>query len=163
MQKITPFLWYDNQAEEAARYYVSIFKNSRIVRIDHYNDAGAQVSGQKQGSVMTVEFEIEGQTFIALNGGPHFTFSGATSFIVNCDDQHELDAIWNKLAAGGATQPCGWLQDKFGVTWQIVPTVLDELLRDPDPAKSERAWQAMLQMKKFDIDQLKQAASREVR
>lgn len=159
MQKINPFLWYDNQAEEAARYYVSIFKNSRILRIDHYSASGAKVSGRPQGSVMTVEFEIEGQKFIALNGGPHFTFSPAISFVVNCDDQQELDRLWAKLSAGGAMEQCGWLQDRFGVSWQIVPTILDELLRNPDPVKSERAWQAMLGMKKLDIAELQRACA----
>jgi len=157
MQKITPFLWYDNQAEAAAKYYVSIFKNSKILKIDHYGDAGAEVSGRKKGSVMTVQFRIEGQEFIALNGGPHFTFSSAISFIVDCKTQKEVDKLWGKLSAGGKVQQCGWLTDKFGVTWQIVPATLNDLLKNKDAKKTERVWRALLKMKKIDIAKLKQA------
>ena len=159
MQKITPFLWFDHQAEEAANFYVSVFKNSRIINVARYGEAGAEVSGRTQGSVMTVTFELEGQEFVALNGGPVFTFSPAISFVVNCATQEEVDALWVKLAAGGdeKAQQCGWLQDKYGLSWQIVPTVLEEMLQDKDPAKAERVMKAMLRMKKIDIAALKQA------
>jgi len=158
MQKITPFLWFDNQAEEAVNFYISIFRNSKIVNVARYGDDGAKVSGRPQGSVMTVAFELDGQPFVALNGGPVFTFSPAISFIVDCQTQQEVDHLWEKLSAGGEQQQCGWLKDKYGVTWQIVPSVLGELMSDPDPAKSQRVMQAMLQMTKLDIATLKQAA-----
>jgi predicted 3-demethylubiquinone-9 3-methyltransferase (glyoxalase superfamily) len=153
MQKITPFLWFDSQAEEAARFYCSIFKNSKIGAIARYGEAGP---GPK-GSVMTVAFELDGQPFTALNGGPHFKFTEAVSFVVNCRDQAEVDEMWDKLSAGGETSQCGWLNDKFGLSWQIVPTVLMELVSDPDPEKSKRVMQAMLQMTKIDIAKLKAA------
>jgi len=154
MQKISPFLWFDNQAEEAVHFYVSVFKNSKVGKIARYGDAGP---GPK-GTVMTASFEIEGQTFTALNGGPLFKFNEAISFVVNCADQAEVDALWEKLSANGGTKSqCGWLKDKFGVSWQIVPTVLMELVSDPDPEKSRRVMEAMLQMTKIDIAKLRQA------
>jgi predicted 3-demethylubiquinone-9 3-methyltransferase (glyoxalase superfamily) len=153
MQKITPFLWFDRQAQEAANFYTSIFKNSKIVRISRYGEAG---SGPK-GSVMTVEFELDGQKFIALNGGPHFKFTEAISFSVYCKTQDEVDDYWSKLSEGGEEGPCGWLKDKYGLSWQINPTILGEMLSDPDPEKSKRVMQAMLKMKKIDIEGLKKA------
>lgn len=159
MQKITPCLWFNNQAEEAVAFYTSIFKNSSIGTISHYDEAGAEVSGMPKGSVMTIEFTLDGQTFTALNGGPAFTFSEAISFIVNCDTQEEVDHFWEKLTAGGQEVQCGWLKDKHGLSWQIVPHVLNELLQDPDPQKAGRAMKAMLQMKKIDIAKLKQAVA----
>jgi predicted 3-demethylubiquinone-9 3-methyltransferase (glyoxalase superfamily) len=140
MQKITPFLWFDTQAEEAANFYVSIFKNSKMGKISRYGDAGP---GPK-GSVMSVTFQIEGQEFFALNGGPQFKFTPAISFFVNCETQKEVDELWEKLSAGGRTDRCGWLQDKFGVSWQIIPTVLGRLLGDKDPHRAKRAMEAML-------------------
>jgi len=154
-QKITPFLWYTDQAEEAANFYTSIFKNSRINSIARYGDAGP---GPKD-SVMTISFEIEGQEFIALNGGPHFKFTPAVSFVINCDTQDEVDTFWAKLSAGGRTDRCGWLTDKFGLSWQVVPKALIELIRDPNPAKSKRVMEAMLKMTKIDIPALKKAAA----
>ena len=153
-QKITPFLWYTDQAEEAAKFYTSIFKNSKIKTVARYGDAGP---GPK-GSVMTIAFEIEGQEFIALNGGPQFKFTPAVSFVINCDTQEEVDGFWDKLSAGGKTDRCGWLTDKFGLSWQVVPRALVELIRDPDPARSKRVMEAMLQMTKIDIPTLKKAA-----
>jgi predicted 3-demethylubiquinone-9 3-methyltransferase (glyoxalase superfamily) len=158
MQKITPFLWFDNQAEEAVNFYISIFRNSKVVNVARYGEDSAKVSGRSQGSVMTVAFELDGQPFVALNGGPVFTFSPAISFIVDCQTQQEVDHLWEKLSAGGEQQQCGWLRDKYGVTWQIVPSVLGELMSDPDPAKAQRVMQAMLQMHKLDIAALQQAA-----
>jgi len=158
MQKITPFLWFDNQAEEAVNFYVSVFRNSRITNIARYGDDAAKVSGRPQGSVMTVAFELDGQPFVALNGGPVFTFSPAVSFVVDCATQEEVDRLWDRLSAGGEPQQCGWLRDKYGVTWQIVPAVLGKLLSDPDAARAQRVMQAMLQMNKLDIGALKQAA-----
>ena len=158
MQKITPFLWFDNQAEEAVNYYLSIFKNSKILNVARYGDDAAKVSGRPKGSVMTVSFQLDGQQFVALNGGPVFSFSPAISFVVNCQTQQEVDELWDKLSAGGEQQQCGWLKDKYGVTWQIVPTALGELLGDPDAAKAQRVMQAMLQMTKLDIKGLQQAA-----
>jgi predicted 3-demethylubiquinone-9 3-methyltransferase (glyoxalase superfamily) len=159
MQKITPMLWFDNQAEEAARFYTSIFKNSKVKTITRYGDAGAKASGRPKGSVMTVDFEIEGQEFVGLNGGPIFKFSEAISFVVNCETQKEIDELWAKLTAGGGQPgPCGWLKDKFGLSWQVVPTVLSELMQDKDPKKAERAMAAMLKMTKLDIKALEQAA-----
>jgi predicted 3-demethylubiquinone-9 3-methyltransferase (glyoxalase superfamily) len=153
MQKITPFLWFDHEAEEAMHFYASIFKNSKINKVVRYGDAGP---GPK-GTVMTADFEIEGQTFTALNGGPLFKFNESVSFVVNCETQAEVNELWEKLSAGGKTSQCGWLKDKFGLSWQIVPTVLPELLSDPDPVKSQRVMRAMLQMTKIDIAKLKEA------
>ena len=153
MQKITSFLWFDDQAEEAANLYVSIFKNSKIVNIARYGEAGPGPAG----TVMTVTFQLEGQEFIALNGGPQFKFTEAISFSVDCKTQEEVDELWEKLSAGGEEGPCGWLKDKYGLSWQINPTVLGEMLSDPDPEKSQRVMKAMLQMKKIDIEGLKQA------
>jgi predicted 3-demethylubiquinone-9 3-methyltransferase (glyoxalase superfamily) len=153
VQKITPFLWFDNQAEEAMNLYVSIFKNSKVLGVTRYGDAGP---GPK-GSVMTAEFQLEGQEFVALNGGPHFKFTEAVSFVVNCQLQEEVDYFWEKLSEGGAESQCGWLKDKFGLSWQVVPTVLIEMLQDKDPEKSQRVMKAMLQMEKIDIKKLKEA------
>jgi predicted 3-demethylubiquinone-9 3-methyltransferase (glyoxalase superfamily) len=158
MQKITPFLWFDNQAEEAVNYYLSIFRNSKILNVSRYGDDAAKVSGRPKASVMTVSFQLDGQQFVALNGGPVFSFSPAISFVVNCQTQQEVDELWEKLSAGGEQQQCGWLKDKYGVTWQIVPTALGELLSNPDAAKAQRVMQAMLQMNKLDINGLQQAA-----
>ena len=157
MQKITPCLWFDHQAEEAAKFYASIFKNSKIGNITRYGEAGAKVSGRPKGSVMTVTFAIEGQEFVALNGGPHFTFSEAISLMVKCETQKEIDEMWEKLAQGGEKGQCGWLKDKYGLSWQIVSPVWDEMLRDKDVKKSERVMKAILQMSKPDIKTLKQA------
>ena len=153
MQKITPFLWFDNNAEEAANFYVSIFNSSRIVSIRRYGDAGP---GPK-GSVMSVVFQLAGQEFFALNGGPHFKFTPAISLFVNCETQKEVDELWDKLSAGGRKDRCGWLQDKFGLSWQIIPKQLMEMLGDPDPRKSQGVMQAMLQMSRIEIDKLKDA------
>ncbi len=159
MQKITPFLWFDDQAEDAAKFYTSIFKNSKIGKIARYDKAGEKAAGRPAGSVMTIEFQLEGQEFVALNGGPHFKFTEAISFVVNCETQKEVDYFWQKLTAdGGQESQCGWLKDKFGVSWQIVPTILPELLRDKDATKSERVMKAMLKMVKLDIAKLKAAA-----
>jgi len=158
MQKITPFLWFDKQAEDAVKFYTAIFKNSRIGKIARYDKAGEQVSGRPAGSVMTVEFQLEGQEFVALNGGPQFKFTEAISFVVNCKTQAEVDKLWKKLSAGGQEVQCGWLKDKYGVSWQIVPTVLGELLSSKDAAKSQRVMEAVLKMVKLDIKKLKQAA-----
>lgn len=157
MQKITPCLWFDNQAEEAAKFYASIFKNSKIGSITRYGEAGAEVSGRPKGSVMTVTFEIEGQEFVALNGGPHFTFSEAISLMVKCETQQEIDEMWEKLSQGGEEGPCGWLKDQYGLSWQIVSPEWNEMLRDKDVKKSERVMKAILQMTKPDIKTLKQA------
>jgi predicted 3-demethylubiquinone-9 3-methyltransferase (glyoxalase superfamily) len=153
MQKITPFLWFEGKAEEAMRFYVSIFKNSKVGAITRYGDAGP---GPK-GTVMVVTFQLDGQEFIALNGGPQFTFSPAISFVVNCETQEEVDAFWEKLSEGGEKLQCGWLRDKYGLSWQIVPTVLGEMMQDKDAEKSQRVMKAMLQMNKLDIERLKQA------
>ena len=159
MQRITPFLWFDDQAEEAVKFYTSIFKKSRIGDIARYDKAGEKVSGRPAGSVMTVDFQIEGQDFIALNGGPIFKFTEAVSFVVNCKTQKEVDYYWRKLTSGGGKEvQCGWLKDKFGLSWQIVPTVLGELLSSKDSAKAQRVMTAMLKMVKLDIKKLKQAA-----
>jgi predicted 3-demethylubiquinone-9 3-methyltransferase (glyoxalase superfamily) len=155
-QKITPFLWFDNQAEAAVRFYTSIFNNSKIGAIARYPEG----SPGPAGTVMTVAFQLEGQEFIALNGGPHFRFTEAISFVVNCETQEEIDRYWEKLSAGGKEVQCGWLKDKYGLSWQIVPTVLSELMQDKDAEKSKRAMQAMLQMVKLDIQKLKQAYER---
>ncbi|MFB5661177.1 VOC family protein [Alteribacillus sp. HJP-4] len=153
--KITPNLWFDEEAEEAAAFYISIFSNSMVVDISRYSEAGPG----KKGSVMTVTFELEGQSFVAINGGPHFSFTPAISFLVDCESQEEVDELWEKLSDGGEIEQCGWLRDKFGVSWQIVPNVLYTLLKDPDPVKAERVMQAMLQMKKINIVDLKKAYS----
>ncbi len=153
MQKITPFLWFDHQAEEAMNFYVSVFKNSKVLSVNRYGDAGP---GPK-GTVLTATFELDGQVFTALNGGPMYTFSPAISFVVHCETQAEVDEYWDKLSEGGKENQCAWLDDKFGVSWQIVPNALIELLSDPDPAKAGRVMQAMMQMKKIDIKTLKQA------
>ena len=156
-QKITPFLWFDTQAEEAVRFYTSIFKNSKIGRTLRYDEEGAKVSGRSKGSVMTVDFELAGQEFTALNGGPLFKFTEAVSFVVNCETQQEVDDFWEKLSAGGEKSQCGWLKDKYGLSWQIVPTILLEYLQAKDPAKAKRVMHAMLQMSKLDIAKLKKA------
>src|SRR5205809_7331467 len=158
MQKIAPFLWFDNQAEDAVKFYVSIFGNSKIGSITRYEEEAAKASGRPKGSVMTVAFELAGQQFVALNGGPLFKFTEAVSFVVNCETQEEVDYFWSKLSAGGEESRCGWLKDKFGLSWQVVPTVLTELLQDKDAAKSQRVMKAMLQMDKIDVAALKQAA-----
>jgi len=157
MQKITPFLWFNDKAEDAMNFYVSIFKNSKTVSISRYGDAGP---GPK-GSVMVAKFQLDGQAFIALNGGPTFTFSPAISFVVNCKTQEEVDEYWEKLSAGGATNQCGWLTDKFGLSWQIVPTALGEMMADKDPERSNRVMKAMLQMTKIDIAALRHAYDHE--
>ncbi len=158
MQKITPFLWFDDQAEEAVKFYTSVFKNSKIGRILRYSEEAAKASGRPAGSVLTVELEMEGQKFVALNGGPLFKFNESISFVVNCETQEEVDYFWEKLTAdGGQESQCGWLKDKFGLSWQVVPTVLIDMLHDKDSKKSERVTAAMLQMKKIDINKLKEA------
>ncbi len=157
MQRITPFLWLDHQAEEAAKFYVSIFKNSRIASIARYDEEAAQASGRPKGSVMTVAFELDGQEFVALNGGPLFKFTEAISLVVNCETQEEVDHFWEKLSAGGQEVQCGWLKDRFGVSWQVVPIILSEMLHDKDPEKSKRVMAAMLKMKKMSIEALKKA------
>jgi len=153
MQKITPFLWFDGQAEEAINFYVSIFKNSKIGRVSRYGEGGPGPSG----SVMSATFTIEGQEFMALNGGPVYKFSPAISFFVNCETQSEVDELWDKLSAGGHKDRCGWLRDKFGVSWQIIPSALGRMLNDKDPSKSHRVMMAMLQMDKIDIQGLQRA------
>ena len=159
IQKITPCLWFDDQAEEAVDFYTAIFKKSRIANIARYGEAGHDVHGKPAGTVMTVAFELDGQTFAALNGGPIFKFNEAISFQVNCDTQKEVDYYWEKLSEGGdeKAQQCGWLKDKYGVSWQVVPRVLPEMITDSDTEKSQRVFTAMLQMKKIDIDKLKLA------
>jgi predicted 3-demethylubiquinone-9 3-methyltransferase (glyoxalase superfamily) len=152
-QKITPFLWFDHQAEEAAAFYTAIFPNSKIVKVVRCSPAGPGAVG----SALTVEFQLQGQTFVALNGGPHFTFTEAVSFVVNCETQEEVDAYWEKLSAGGAEVECGWVKDKFGLSWQIVPNLLPKLLSDPDPEKAGGVMKSMLSMKKIDIRGLQQA------
>ncbi len=157
MQKITPCLWFDDKAEEAAKFYVSVFKHSKLGQVTRYGDSGAQVSGRPKGSVMTVTFEIEGQEFVALNGGPLFKFTEAVSFIVKCETQAEIDEMWSKLSEGGEEGPCGWLKDKYGLSWQIVVPAWDEMLRDKDSTKSERVMAAILQMRKPDMQQVQQS------
>ena len=157
LQKITPFLWFDNQAEQAVKFYASIFKKSKVLKIARYDKAGEKAAGRPAGSVMTVEFEIEGQRFIALNGGPIFKFTEAVSFVVNCKTQAEVDYYWKKLSAGGKEVQCGWLRNKYGLSWQIVPAILGELIATKDAARSQRVMQAMLGMVKLDIAGLKQA------
>jgi predicted 3-demethylubiquinone-9 3-methyltransferase (glyoxalase superfamily) len=153
MQKITPFLWFDGKAEEAANFYVSIFKNSKVVSVTRFGEAGP---GPK-GSVMSAIFELNGQVFYALNGGPQFTFTPAISFFVNCETQEEVDELWEKLSAGGEKNRCGWLRDKYGLSWQIVPSILGTLMQDKDPEKSKRVMQAMLKMNKLEFEGLKRA------
>jgi predicted 3-demethylubiquinone-9 3-methyltransferase (glyoxalase superfamily) len=159
IQKITPCLWFDNQAEKAVVFYTAIFKNSKIINVSLYGEAGQEIHGKLAGTVMTVAFELDGQAFTALNGGPIFKFNEAISFQVNCETQEEVDYYWEKLSEGGdeKAQQCGWLKDKYGVSWQIVPTVLPELIKDPSSERSQRAMEAMLRMKKLDIDELKRA------
>ena len=153
MQKITPFLWFDGKAEEAMNFYVSIFKNSKVLGCSRYGEAGP---GPK-GTVMVAKFQLDGQEFMALNGGPHFKFTEAISLLVNCETQPEIDELWEKLSEGGETSQCGWLKDKFGLSWQIVPPILGELMQDKDPEKAKRVMQAMLKMTKIDIEALQQA------
>lgn len=160
MPKITPFLWFDNQAEEAAKFYTSIFKKSKILNIARYGEEGEKVSGKPKGSVMTIAFEIVGQRFIALNGGPQLKFNEAISFVLSCKTQKEIDYFWKKLSDGGKEVKCGWLKDKYGVSWQIAPEILGKLLSGPDTAASQRVMQALLKMVKLDISRLKQAYER---
>lgn len=155
MQKITPCLWFDTQGEEAANFYTTVFENSRILDVARYGPAGPG----PEGTVMTVTFELDGQKFVALNGGPHFTFNEATSFQVNCETQDEVDYFWSRLSEGGEEGPCGWLKDRYGLSWQIVPTALLELVSDPDTEKSQAAMKAMLGMRKIDIEALRRAAN----
>jgi predicted 3-demethylubiquinone-9 3-methyltransferase (glyoxalase superfamily) len=159
MQRITPCLWFDSNAEEAVKFYTSIFKKSKIGKISRYTEEGYEIHGKPAGTVLTIEFELNGQTFTALNGGPVFKFNEAISFQVHCKSQKEVDYYWEKLSKGGdaKAQQCGWLKDKYGVSWQVVPTVLAEMLQDKDPEKSNRVMKALLQMKKLDIKRLKQA------
>lgn len=157
MQKITPCLWFNDRAEEAANLYVSLFPNSTIGKTSRYDKASAEVSGQKEGAVLTVAFTLNGQNFMGLNGGPLFTFSEAVSFVIDCENQDEVDHYWNALTEGGAESQCGWLKDKFGVSWQVVPKDLGVLLSDPDPKKSGAVMKAMLEMKKIEVQKLKDA------
>ena len=158
MQKITPFLWFDGQAEDAVNFYTSLFKNSKIGRILRNAEEAAEKTGRPVGSVLTIEFEIEGQKFVALNGGPLFKFNESVSFVVNCETQEEVDYFWEKLTAdGGEESKCGWLKDKFGLSWQVTPTVLIDMLHDKDPEKAERVMKTMLQMQKIEIPKLKAA------
>ena len=157
-QKIAPCLWFDSQAEEAAKLYTSVFKNSKMGRIARYGKSGKEIHGRDEGSVMTVEFELEGQFFVGLNGGPHFKFSEAVSFQVYCETQAGIDYYWDALRAGGGEEgPCGWLKDRFGLSWQVAPVVIADMMQDPDRSKSDRAMAALLQMKKLDIAKLQQA------
>jgi predicted 3-demethylubiquinone-9 3-methyltransferase (glyoxalase superfamily) len=159
VQGITPFLWYENEAEEAANFYVSLFPNSKIRGVTRYPEG----SPGEAGTVMTVDFELNGQPFVALNGGPEFKFTEAVSFLINCETQEEVDELWERLSADGGEQgPCGWLKDKYGLSWQVVPTRLEELIRDPDPEKSQRVMQAMMQMGKIEIEPLERAYAGEV-
>jgi predicted 3-demethylubiquinone-9 3-methyltransferase (glyoxalase superfamily) len=154
LQKITPNLWFDTQAEQAAEFYVSLFENSRIVSVARYTEAGPREAGM----VMTVEFELEGQRFIGINGGPEFTFDEAVSFLITCEDQEEIDYYWERLTEGGEEGPCGWLKDRYGLSWQVVPTGMDELFSDPDTSRATRAMQAMFSMRKLDVAALQRAA-----
>jgi predicted 3-demethylubiquinone-9 3-methyltransferase (glyoxalase superfamily) len=156
-QKITPCLWFDTEAEDAATAYVAIFGNSRMLSVSRYGKEGHEIHGREAGSVMTVEFELEGQKFVGLNGGPHFKFNEAVSFQVHCETQDEIDHYWGRLTEGGEEGPCGWLKDRFGVSWQVVPAVLPQMLMDPDPEKSGRVTKAFLQMRRFDIEALERA------
>ena len=170
MQKITPFLWFNDNAEEAVQFYASVFsgapggKDSKIGSVSRYDEEGAKVSGRPKDSVMTASFRLFGQEFVALNGGPLFKFTEATSFVINCENQEEVDYFWEKLSKGGDknAQQCGWLKDKFGLSWQVVPTILSKLLQDKDAGKSKRVMHAMLQMKKLDILKLKEAAESKI-
>ena len=154
MPKITPNLWFDTEAEEAADFYISVFKNSRVVNVARYTEAGPREAGM----VMTVEFELDGQRFVGINGGPQFTFDEAVSFQIDCDTQDDVDYYWERLSEGGKEGPCGWLRDKYGLSWQVVPTGMDELFADPDPERARRAMEAMLKMSKLDIAVLQSAA-----
>jgi predicted 3-demethylubiquinone-9 3-methyltransferase (glyoxalase superfamily) len=159
MQKLTPFLWFDNQAEDAAKFYTSVFKNSKIGKILRYDEASAKAAGRPVGSVLTIEFEIEGQKFTALNGGPQFKFNESVSFVVNCKTQEEVDYFWEKLTAGGGQESeCGWLKDKFGLSWQVNPVFLGDMLADPDAGKANRVMKAIMDMGKIDIAALNKAA-----
>ena len=155
MARLTPFLWFDTEGEEAARFYTSVFPNSKIVKVTRYGSAGPR----PEGTVMTVDFELDGQPFVALNGGPEFSFNEAVSFQISCKVQDEVDSYWGKLTEGGEEGPCGWLKDRFGLSWQVVPTVLPELLNDPDKEKAQRVMAAMLEMHKIEIDELERAAA----
>ena len=155
--QITPCLWFDTQAEEAAKFYVSVFKNSKLGKISRYGKVGQDIHGKKEGSVMTVEFELGGRPFVALNGGSQFKFSEAVSFQIFCDTQAEIDHFWNALSQGGEEGPCGWLKDKYGLSWQVVPTAMPKMMTDPDTRKSERVMNAFLKMKKFDLEKLTRA------
>jgi predicted 3-demethylubiquinone-9 3-methyltransferase (glyoxalase superfamily) len=160
LQRITPFLWFHDHAEDAVKFYVSVFKNSRIGQITHYTKESSSASGQAEGSVMTIAFELDGQPFTAINGGPHFKFNEAVSFVINCDSQDEIDYYWGKLTEGGdpKSQVCGWLKDKFGLSWQVAPLGMDEMLNDPDSERGARAMKAMFGMKKIDLAALQAAA-----
>ena len=155
MQKITPFLWFDSNAEEAVKFYTSIFKNSRIIETARYGEAGAEASGRQKGTVMTVTFELEGQRFMALNGGPVFKFNPSISLFVTCETQHEIDELWDKLCEGGKEVQCGWLEDKFGVSWQIVPSIPGKMVHSKDARRSENVMKALIQMKKLDMAALR--------
>ena len=161
MQKITPCLWFDGDAEEAVKFYTSIFKNSKIGKVARYGDAGAKVSGSPKGSVMTVSFQLAGQEFLALNGGPQFKFTEAISFVVNCETQKEVDYFWDKLSKGGKNGPCGWLKDKYGVSWQIVPVVIGRMLQNKNVVRTGRVMRAILQMKKINVKRLRRAYAQE--
>jgi predicted 3-demethylubiquinone-9 3-methyltransferase (glyoxalase superfamily) len=157
-QKITPFLWFNDNAEEAVNFYTSVFKNSKTGAISRYDEASAKASGRPVGTVMTVSFELDGQDFMALNGGPEFQFTPAISLVVNCETQQEVDYFWEKLSEGGKEIECGWLQDKYGISWQVVPVVLGELMKSNDPEKTGRVMEALMTMKKLDVEKLEQAA-----
>lgn len=157
MQKITPFLWFDDNAEEAVDLYVSIFENAKILSVSRYGETEAKAAGRPQGSVMTVAFQLAGQTFTALNGGPHFKFTEAISFVINCETQQEIDDYWERLSEDGETQQCGWLKDKYGVSWQVVPSFLGELVQDDDPKRYAKVMAALLKMEKLDIAELRAA------
>ena len=157
MQRITPCLWFDNQAEEAANFYISIFKNSKIMNVARYGEAGAEAAKRPKGTVMIITFQLESQEFMALNGGPVFTFSPAISLLVNCETQEEINGLWDRLSEGGEKGQCGWLKDKYGVSWQIVPSILGKMMLDKNAEKTEKVMKAMLQMNKIDIKTLKQA------
>ena len=157
MQKITPFLWFDEQAEEAAKFYVSVFKDSKLGAVTRYDEEGAKAAGRPAGSVMTVQFQLSGQDFVALNGGPVFKFTEAVSFVVNCETQAEVDHFWEQLSAGGQEIECGWLKDRFGLAWQITPVILLQMIQDKDREKARRVFAAMMKMKKIDIAELKKA------
>jgi predicted 3-demethylubiquinone-9 3-methyltransferase (glyoxalase superfamily) len=159
MQRISPCLWFDGQAEEAVNFYLSIFRGSKVHRVTHYGEAAAQSSGRPKGSVLTIEFELDGQRFVALNGGPEFRFTEAVSLMILCKDQKEVDEYWSRLTEGGEERPCGWLKDRYGLSWQVVPKILLESIADEDYRKSERVMAAMLQMKKIDIAALERAAA----